>query len=78
MYSSLDHQILQQDIDVLTNWTEKWQMQFSVNKCSILQLSKHHHKSLFQYFMSGKLLKNVGQHSYLGIQIDHLFLEFSS
>ena len=46
-------------------------MQFNVNKCSILQLSKHHHKCSFPYSMSGKLLKIVQQHSYLGIQIDH-------
>ena len=52
---------------VLTIWAEKWQMQFNTNKCSILQLSKHHHKS----FMSGKFLKNVEQYPYLGIQIDH-------
>ena len=67
IYSLLDHQMLQ-DIDILTNWAKKWQMHFNIN---LLQLSKHHHKSLFQYFMSGKLLRNVEQHSYLRIQIDH-------
>ena len=69
--SSIDHEVLQQDLDTLTSWAETWQMQFNVNKCSILQLSKHHHKSSFPYSMSGKLLKIVKQHSYLGIQIDH-------
>jgi len=69
--SSTDHQILQQDLNTLTSWAATWQMQFNVNKCSILQLSKHHHKSLFPYSMMGKLLKIVEQHSYLGIQIDH-------
>ena len=34
-------QLLQQDINTLTNWVIKWQMQFIVNKCSILQLSKY-------------------------------------
>ena len=43
----------------------------NVNKYSILQLSKHHHKSSFPYSKSGKLLKTVKQHSYLGILIDH-------
>ena len=63
---------LQQDLDTLRiSWAEAWQMQFNVNKSSILQLSKHHHKNLFPYSMSGKLLKTVEQHSYLGIQIEH-------
>ena len=41
--SSADHQLLQQDLNTLSNWATKWQMKFNVNKCSILQLSKHHH-----------------------------------
>ena len=69
--SCIDHEVLQQDLDTLTSWAVTWQMQFNVNKCSILQLSKHHHKNLFPYSMSGKLLKTVKWHSYLGIQIDH-------
>ena len=47
--SSIDHKVLQQHLDTLTSWAETWQMQFNFNKCSILQLFKHHHKRLFPY-----------------------------
>ena len=45
IHSSIDHLILQQElhvyVDMLTSWVEMWQMQFSINKYSILQLLKH-------------------------------------
>ena len=31
MCSSIDHEVLQQDIDTLTSWAETWQMEFNVN-----------------------------------------------
>ena len=46
-------------------------MKFNVNKCSILQLSKHHHISTFPYSMAGERLSTVDQHPYLGVQLDH-------
>ena len=36
--------MLKQDIDTLLSWVEIWQMQFTNNKCSILQLSKQSQK----------------------------------
>ena len=36
-----------------------------------MQLSKHHHKSEFSYFMSDQTLRTVKQHSYLGVIIYH-------
>ena len=49
-------------IHLATSWAETWQMQFIVTKCSILQLSKRHHKSSCPYSMSGKLLKTIKQY----------------
>ena len=69
--SSADHQLLQQDLNTLSNWATKWQMKFNVNKCSILQLSKHHHISTFPYSMAGECLSTVDQHPYRGVQLDH-------
>ena len=66
-----DHQLLQQDLNTLSNWATKWQMKFNVNKGSILQLSKHHHISTFTYSMAGERLSTVDQHPYLGVQLDH-------
>ena len=66
-----DHQILQEYLQKLSAWADKWEMKFNINKCCIMQLSKHHHKNEFLYSMSGKVLKIVEQHSYLGVITDH-------
>jgi len=63
-----DHQMLQEDLNTLSNWATIWQMKFNINKCCIL---RHHHKETFPYHMSNKPLKVVKQHPYLGIIIDH-------
>ena len=66
-----DHQLLQQDLNTLNTWAKTWQMKFNIDKCCILQFSKHHHKTKFPYDMSNKALKVVEQNSYLGIIIDY-------
>ena len=64
----IKHQILQEDLQRLSAWADKWKMTFNINKCCIMQLSKQHHKSKFLCSMSGHI---VEQHSYLGVIIDH-------
>ena len=69
--TAADHQILQEDLQRLSAWADKWKMKFNINKCCIMQLSKHQHISEFLYSMSGQVLNIVEQHSYLGVIIDH-------
>ena len=69
--SPADHQILQSDLDTLITWTRRWQMEFNVPKCKILQVSTHHTKSLFTYEMSSIPLETVEQHNYLGVCLHH-------
>ena len=64
-----DHQILQEDLQKLSAWAEKWKMKFNISKCCIMQLSSH--KSEFSYSLSGQDLKIVEQHPYQGVIIDH-------
>ena len=66
-----DHHILQEDLQKLFSWAEKFKMKFNISKCCIMKLSKHHHKSEFPYSMSGQDLQIVEQHPYLGVIIDH-------
>ena len=35
-----DSRMLQDDLNRLYEWSEKWQMQFNVNKCSIMSVDK--------------------------------------
>ena len=67
IHTPADHCTLQDDLQKVSAWAEKWKMIFNVCKCCIMQLSKHHHKSEFPYSMSGQDLKIVEQHPYLGV-----------
>ena len=68
VYSTIDHQVLQEDLYYIRTYQLGCNItvaiNFNVNKCSILQLFKHHHKSLFPYSMSGKFIKTIEQHFY--------------
>ena len=43
--TSDDHQILQNDLNLLTKWSTDWLMDFNISKCKILQITTHHNKS---------------------------------
>ena len=68
--SSADHQLLQQDLNALSNWATKWQMKFNMNAvfCSYLNTST---KVYFHILLAGERLSTVDQHPYLGVQLDH-------
>ena len=42
--TSTDQQILQQDLNTLMKWADKWQMKFNIKKCKIVQISNHRNK----------------------------------
>ena len=69
--TSADQQILQQDLNILMKWADKWQMKFNINKCKIMQISNHDNKIYCIYTMDGTPLMTTEQHSYLGVQLHH-------
>ena len=73
IFMPADHQILQEDLQKLSAWADKWELKFNINKCCIMQLTKHHHKSeiIILCSMSDQVLRTVKQQSYLGVFIDH-------
>lgn len=64
-----DHQILQQDLQVLAEWSRVWLMEFNINKCAVLSISRKRSPSHFQYTIFGQPLSKVDQYDYLGITI---------
>ena len=54
--------------DRLTEWSEKWQLPFNVNKCKILHIGKK--IPLHEYAMSGKTLEVVKGEKDLGVIVD--------
>ena len=66
-----DQQILQDDLNKLEQWQNKWQMNFNPSKCYILSISS---KKCFKspvYTLCNQPLKHVNSHPYLGVEIDN-------
>ena len=56
IHSDLDHTILQQDLQTLTEWSNNWLMDFNVKKCAILSITRKRSPFLFQYSIFGQPL----------------------
>jgi len=54
-----NHQILQDNLNSLTQWASDWSMDFNISKCKILQITTHHIKSIFTYKVSNIPLATV-------------------
>ena len=66
-----DHEILQQDLNMLTKWANAWLMEFNIPKCNILQITTNPTKRNFTYKMSDIPLNTVLEHDYLGVHLHH-------
>ena len=58
---------LQEDINKLFEWANKWQMNFNVDKCSVMHIG--HNNMQGNYNMSNQQLPTTNQHRDLGIII---------
>ena len=67
IHSPEDHTILQKDLTLLTNWAERWQMEFNIHKCKMMQITICSDISRFTYTMNNIPLEFVDQHNYLGV-----------
>jgi hypothetical protein len=55
--SEEDRQALQDTLDSLTAWADKWAMAFNVSKCKIMHEGRNNQK--YKYYMNGEELKTV-------------------
>ena len=60
--------MLQQDLDSLSEWSRKWQLPFNEGKCTTLHLGPRN--SLRRYKLNGKETKDVPEERDLGIVVD--------
>ena len=67
-----DETILQNDLDQLATWSERWQIPFNVNKCKVLKIGKN--DQIVKYSMGtleGKIeLEQVQHEKDLGVIFD--------
>ena len=57
---------LQQDLDQMGQWAEKWQMEFNSDKCEVLHFGKANLSRT--YTLNGKVLGSVAEQRDLGVQ----------
>ena len=65
--SNEDGEALQKDLDKLFEWSEKWQMQFNPNKCSILSVGRYN--PLNKYKLHDTELKRTNCERDLGVMV---------
>ena len=69
--SPIDYQILQDDLNSLSQWETDWQMKFNVAKCHSTRVIRHlpDKHILFDYTLHQQKLEQVQSAKYLGITI---------
>ena len=73
IHSENDRQLMQQDLDALLAWADRWSMEFNANKCYSLHMMTKHQKRkavCIPYKMGGHLLERVTDTKYLGVSIN--------
>ena len=63
-----DRDALQQDLNRLYEWSQQWQMQFNVDKCSIIHLG--HKNKQYNYNLGDSELKKSVKERDLGVIVD--------
>ncbi len=64
-----DKDKLQNDLDRLISWEQKWQMNFNVDKCKVLHIGSNNDR--VKYSMNGVQLSKVDQEKDLGVIISN-------
>ena len=70
--SEIDHVNLQNDINSLVAWSERWQMSFNATKCKVIHFGRNNPRH--KYFMggyapAGTILESVQQEKDLGVLV---------
>ena len=68
--SEEDAQLLQDDLNKLQEWENRWMMQFNPDKCEVLTVTNERKPTQFDYTIHGQTLQKVKNSKYLGLSID--------
>jgi hypothetical protein len=67
--SPSDAELLQKDLDTLTQWQNRWQMRFNEKKCFIMRITQSKKPLQYNYKLNNSTLQETSSHSYLGVEI---------
>ena len=68
--STRDIEILEQDLNLITEWCKCWQIRLNVDKCVNLQYYRSFSPLLMSYLIESHTLKSINQHPYLDVMLD--------
>jgi len=66
-----DAEVLQQDLNSLAEWEDKWKMSFHPDKCSVLRITRNKSTKIFNYKLRGHILNTETDSKYLGVTINN-------
>ena len=66
----VDCQSLQEDLDRLVQWADRWQMNFNFTKCEMIRITNRINPVYYTYRMKDHCLNEVSHTKYLGVFID--------
>ena len=69
--SHADQDILQQDLEHLQTWADKWLMSFNVKTCFVMQFGLSRRKQKWDYVMKQQALAHTPDSTYLGVTLNH-------
>ena len=69
IHNQNDKVILQNDLDTISSWAEKWLMELNINKFSVLSITFKHNSIFHDNSILDKMPKHVTNHDYLGVTI---------
>ena len=64
-----DSAILQDDLDRLARWEQKWRMAFNISKCHIMHITRNKKVNKHPYQLNNQPLSTVNQTTYLGVEL---------
>ena len=64
-----DSRVLQEDLDALAAWEEKWGMAYHPDKCTVLRITRKKQPTVTSYSLRGHQLETVDHATYLGVEI---------
>lgn len=62
-----DNQIVQNDLDAIYTWCEKWGMKLNLDKTVSMTFSRKQVKTNFRYVVNNIILQTVSEYKYLGV-----------
>lgn len=67
IYSTMDIEILQSDLDKIEHWCDKWKMSLNIGKCNYLSFTKNVSRSPASYTIKNAIIRRVSDCKYLGV-----------